>query len=262
MADDTPAHWSAALPDPIKAHITNRGLDKEDAPTAAAKLAGDHYAAQRLIGVPPEQILRLPKDAADPAYAEAYKRVASLGAYKEAAGYTFPEGTSESIAKSASETALKLGLPSHIAAELAAHMSAKTAEDSARSEAERTTALGAQQATLRANWGANYDLNLFKTTKVVEALGWDKATLDSMQTTVGGDKLMAALLGLAGKMSEAEILRGGGIPTGPSLNRDQALARKAEIMADAGTRTFTPVEFAAAQKELQQLAAIIVGPPR
>src|SRR5712691_5287053 len=97
MAEETPKPWFDGLAEPVRAHITNRGHDKEDAPTAAAKLAEAHFAAQRLIGVPPEQVVRLPKDGADPAYADAYKRVASLGAYKE--GQAFPEGTPEAVAK-------------------------------------------------------------------------------------------------------------------------------------------------------------------
>ncbi len=237
MADETP-HWSAALPDPIKAHMVARGHDKEDAPTAAAKLAEAHFAAQRFIGAPPESILRLPKDGADPAYVDAYKRVAALAAPKDAAGYTFAEGTPDHIAMTAAET-----------------------QATAVAKGEKDIALGAQQALLRQAWGANYDANLFKANRAVEALGWDKGTLDAMQGTVGGDKLMTALLGLAGKMSEADLLRGGGRLDTPSMTRDQAIARKAEILVSAGQRQFTPVELETTKRELQTLAAIIVGPP-
>src|SRR5260370_9678121 len=114
MADDVVKPWFDGLAEPIKAHITNRGHDKEDAPTAAAKLAEAHFAAQRLIGVPPENVLRLPKDGADPHYIDAYKRVAALGAPADAAGYTFAEGTPEHIATVARSEEHTSELQSHL----------------------------------------------------------------------------------------------------------------------------------------------------
>jgi hypothetical protein len=270
MAEETttttpPAHWSAALPDPIKAHITNRGHDKEDAGTAAAKLAEAHYAAQRLIGAPPEQIVRLPKDATDPAYLEAYNRVAAFGAPKEYnfESVKFKDGTAATpeLTKMVSEVAAELHLPAHAATAIAQRVIALAEADDASAAAEQATAVAAQQAMLRAAWGANYDLNVFKTTKVTEALGWDKDTVARLQTAVGGDKLMNALLSLAGKMGEAEIQRGDGSPSGASMTRDQAIARRAEIVAQSTTRKFTPEEMTAAIKELNDLAPIAAGPP-
>jgi len=219
------------------------------------------YYESRFIGAPPESILRLPKDGADPAYVDAYKRVAALAAPKDAAGYTFAEGTPDHIATAARARALELGLPPHVATALAANMTAAETQATAVAKGEKDIALGAQQALLRQAWGANYDANLFKANRAVEALGWDKGTLDAMQGTVGGDKLMTALLGLAGKMSEADLLRGGGRLDTPSMTRDQAIARKAEILVSAGQRQFTPVELETTKRELQTLAAIIVGPP-
>jgi hypothetical protein len=260
MAEETLPHWSEGLADPIKAHITNRGHDKEDASTAAAKLAEAHFHAQKLVGVPPEQIVRLPKDGADPAYLDAYKRMAAIGAPKDAEGYTF-EGVPEATATQVRALAVKLGLPAHVASELAAGMVADQTTATARATAEKEAAVGAMQASLRAAWGSNYDVNLFKTTKVAETLGWDKGTIDAMQGLVGGDKLLNAMLGLANKMGEAEILRGGSGITQGSLSRDQALARKAEIMVQS-KRQLSPKELDDALSELKNLDAIIVGPPR
>lgn len=260
MADEpTPAAaWHDALPEPVKAHITNRGHNTEDAATAAVKLAEAHYAAQRLIGVPAEQIVRLPKDAKDPAYAEAYKRVASLGAPKSAEEYAF-EGVPEAAADRARALAFKLGLPTHQATDLAAELVAADALAEAKTKAEKDVNLAASQATLRAAWGANYDLNLFKANRVVEALGWDKDTVDKMQATIGGNALLNGLLNLSGKMDEAVILRGSGGGT-PTMTRDQAVERKAEIMMASSMRKFTPEQLVDAQIELQKLNVIIHTP--
>ena len=254
------ANWYDTLPDPVKAHITNRGHNTEDAPTAAAKLAEAHYAAQRLIGVPAEQIVRLPKDANDPSYVDAYKRVAALGVPKTAEEYTF-EGVAEEPAARARALAFKLGLPAHQATGLAAELVAADALAEAKAKATNDVNAAADQATLRAAWGANYDLNLFKANRVVEALGWDKATVDKMQATVGGNALLNGLLNLAGKMDEAVILRDSGGSRTPTLTRDQAVTRKTEIMMASSMRKFTPAELTEAQIELSKLNAIIVGGP-
>ncbi len=251
--------WYAGLAEPIKAHITNRGHDKEEPAVAAAKLAEAHFAAQKLIGVPPEQVVRLPKDATDPSYPDVYKRVSALGAPKEPAGYTL-EGIPEATATQVRALATKLGLPVHVAAELAAGLVSDANAAAAATKAASDTAVAAMQATMRATMGANYDLNMFKLQKVGEALGWDKAMLDGLQTQVGGDKLINALLTLGDKMGEAPTLRGpvGGGPL--NMTRDQAVLRKAEIMTAAQGRKFTDAELADAQKELVQLATIIMGP--
>lgn len=253
--------WFDGLAEPIKAHITNQGLDKEEAPAAAAKLAQSHYAAQRLIGVPPEQLVRLPKDVSDPAYAEAYNRVASAGAYKEPEKYVFPEGTPEDVVAKARETAVALGLPQHVATAMASRMATEAAQATIKATADREAAVGASQMALRHAWGTNYDLNLFKATKAAEAAGWDKPAIDAMQAAVGSDKTMNLLLNLASKMGEADILRSGGQVAPPTLTRDQALARRAEILTSASQRKFTPQEYEAAQKEIMALAVAIVGPP-
>lgn len=261
MVDEVP-HWSAGADDGLKAHIVNKGLDKLDAGAAALKAAELHRGAERLIGVPAEQVVRLPKDGADPSYADAYKRVAALGVPKEPAGYVF-EGVPEATATQVRALAVKLGLPAHVASELAAGMVADQTVATARATAERDAAVGAMQASLRASWGANYDLNQFKVTKVAEALGWDKSVVDGMQTAVGGDKLLNAMLGLATKMGEAEILRGApGGSTGNSMTRDQALERKVEIMMRSKNVRMTDVQMNEALTELKNLDAIIVGAPR
>ena len=266
VAPPSPPAWYSELPEPVRAHITNRGHDKEEPAVAAAKLAEAHFAAQKLIGVPPEQVVRLPKDPTDPGYLEAYNRVAQFGAPKD--GYKFDDvkfkdGTAlaPEIAKAVNDVAAELHLPAHAATRIAQSLVTLAETDAAADATERATAVAAMQATMRANWGANYDLNMFKVSKVAETLGWDKSVIDGLQTQVGGDKLLGALVALGDKMGEAPMHRGetGGGPT--NMTRDQAVIRKAEIMTDAQTRKFTDAEMAAAQRELIQLATIIQGPP-
>lgn len=257
MPEETVPQWFEGANEALKAHIVNKGLDKLDAGAAAMKAADLHRGAERLIGVPAEQVVRLPKDGADPSYQDAYKRVAALGVPKEPEGYVF-DGVPEATATQVRAMAVKLGLPAHVASEIAAGMAADSNAASLRATAEKEAAVGAMQASLRAAWGSNYDVNLFKTSRAAEALGWDKGTVDAMQGMVGGDKLLNAMLGLANKMGEAEILRGSPGGGQGSLTRDQALARKAEIQVQS-KRQLSPKELDETLAELRNLDAIIVG---
>ena len=258
--------WYDGLSDELKGHVQNRGLHTKTAEEAARQLAQDHRETQQKLGIPPERVLRLPEKDDDPAWAGVYER---LGAPKEPSEYKFDavkfkDGTPlpEEFTNSIRATAAELHLPLPAAQKLAERLVAFVDADEARDSATRAAAVGAAQTALRQSWGRDYDLNMFKTTKVVEALGWDASTIDQLQTAVGTDKLLTGLLGLANKMSEADLLRGGGtINGGGSMTREQAITRKATLMTDRAWGAKFVNGDSDAMREMDNLNRIIVGPP-
>lgn len=258
--------WFDGLEPELIGHVQNRGLDKKSADEAARQLVKDHREAQHKLGIPPDQVLRLPKEPGDSAWKEIYER---LGAPKDASGYTFEgvkfkDGTPApaELIDMLRAAAVELHLPVLAATEIAKRFISFTEQDEAKGTEERAAALGAMQTALRQNWGLNYDLNMFKITKASEALGWTKEVIDGMQTTVGGDKLLNALLMLANKMGEATWLGGGGLSSGSTaLTREQAIERKATVMADRAWSAKFLEGDTEAITEMNNLNRIIVGGP-
>lgn len=266
MADGDIKPWYDGLAPELLGHAQNRGLDKKTADEAARQLLSDHREAQQRLGLPPERVLRLPTDANDPGWADVYQR--AFGTPKDAAEYKF-EGLKFKDGKEVPaefvETvrglAQDLKLPVTGATKLAERIVAYVDKDAELDAQEHATAVAAAHATLRQSWGANYDLNLFKTGRVVEALGWDKATMDGIQGAVGADKLLNGLLSLANKMSEAELLRGNAPPGVGSMTREQAIERLATLRADKSWGAKVVAGDADANREFQDLHKIIQGPP-
>ena len=231
------AEWHEGLDPALIEHATAKGWIKEgvDATAVARSAVQAHLAAQKLIGVPAEQIVRLPKSPDDPAYAEAYKRVAEFGAPKDASGYSFNgvEGITEEDAKFVSELAAELKLPVNSAASVAQKLVSRKAAEVAANAEKTTISTAAEQAVLRQTWGSNYDLNLFRTQRVAEALGWDKDVVDKLNTTVGGTKVLNGLLQLAGKMSESTFLKGETTQGSGSITKEEARTRKEALKNDS-----------------------------
>lgn len=261
-----PPPWYDGLSDELKGHAQNRGLHAKPADEAARQLLQDHREAQQKLGLPPERVIRLPADAADPAWNDVYQR---LGAPKSPDDYKFEgikfkDGTElpADFTSSIRATAAELHLPVDAAQKLAQRLVAFVDADEERTKTATAAEIGAAQVALRQSWGRDYDLNMFKTTKVIEALGWDAATIDALQNAAGTGKFLNGLLAMANRMGEAELLRGGSGPAqNTALTREQALERKATMLADQSKRKLTEAEQTTMLAELMNLDRIIVGAP-
>jgi len=256
------AEWHEGLDPALVEHATAKGWIKEGvgAEDVAKEAVKAHYAIQKYVGVPAEQLVKLPKDASDPSYADAYKRVVEMGAPKDPKDYSFDgvKGIGEEDAAFVRGLAAELKLPVNAAASLAQKI-VERAEGTASAQAEKNAmTLAAEQAILRSTWGANYDLNLFRVGRVAETLGWDKDTVDKLNNTVGGTKVLNGLLQLSGKMSEAAFLKGETGGGEGAMTREQATEKKAQLMAEAQGKV-TEERFMAIWNELKQLDTIIVG---
>ena len=183
--------------------------------------------------------MRLPKSPDDPAYADAYKRVVEFGAPKDASAYAFDgvkhkDGSAilEEDAAFVRELASELKLPVNAAASVAQKIVERAERVVGEADEKKLLTLTAEQTALRGAWGTNYELNLFRTMRVAEALGWDRGMVDKLKEVVGGSSVMNALLQLAGKMDEAPLLKGEPNTGSGSLTREQAMAKKETLKGD------------------------------
>src|SRR5437879_5504237 len=87
LANSNTASWHQGADAETLGHIQNRGWQDKPANEVALAAIKAHREAEKLIGVPADQLLRLPVSTAD---AEAWKPVwQKLGAPVDAAGYDF-----------------------------------------------------------------------------------------------------------------------------------------------------------------------------
>lgn len=249
--------WFEGLEPELLGHLQSRGLDKKEAPDAARQLVRDHREAQQKLGLPADQVLRLPQKADDPAWANVWER---LGAGKEAADYKF-EGVTAApeLLEDLRAAAKEAGIPVAAATKIAAQLASAAAARGAMTEEQSKAALAADQTTLRQTWGANYDLNLFRAQNAVKALGWDASIVDTLHAAVGGTKVLNGLLQLANGMAEPDTLRGNSPLSSGSLTYQQAVDRKNTLMADRAWGAKWASGDADARTEMSNLDRVIVA---
>lgn len=216
---------------------------------AFAAATGAYGSAEKLIGVSPDKVLRLPDPSADAATLDAFWQ--KLGAVKEgkeidlstikgADGKAFDEKLGEVIRATAVKTRAPKDVVLTVAAELQKHFDAEAAQ--------RTTitsgAVAADKAALDASWGANKEANLFIANQALEKLAAAanlpadkaKAAWDALSKVggIGAATAMEMLRVIGVKMGEDKFVSpgGGGQGAGP-MTREAAMSEITALKADA-----------------------------
>lgn len=226
-----------------KAFITARGLDRMDAAAALAAAIKGHQNAEKMLGGPADQVLRMPKDASDPLYQQAYDRIVGMGAPKtpeeyKIDGVQFRDGRplDEANVTSIRDFAAKNKLTLPVARELAGWVAERVDNVQATDTNAQGLARAANQVALRTHWGGAYDENTFKATRVAENLGLTPSVLAHMASLAPPEYIanMEALAKLSGALNEAEILRGGSPVRDPTagLTADQAEQELERLQSD------------------------------
>jgi hypothetical protein len=125
--------------------------------------------------------------------------------------------------------------------------------------AENTAKLAEEAKVLAANWGANAEINKFIAKKGAEALGLDAAAVDALEKVVGYAKTMEALRKVGELNGEAKFIGGGGMTKDGLMTKEQAVARKEELMKDTAWAKRYLDGGAAEGREMASLIALIVG---
>jgi hypothetical protein len=271
MADDAP--WYSTLDADHQTHVTSRGWEKLDPTAAAHEAVKAHVAATQKLGLAPEQVLRLPKDASDPSYQSVYDRVVGMGAPKTPEEYTFDgvrfkDGSSlaEDDAKFVRDLATKHKLPVHVARSLASDFAARADAMIENEGSSAAVTKAANDAALHQAWNTDYETKAFSASRAAEAVGFSPAVLAAMAGLSPPEyvKNMNALVFLGSQLTEATILRGGGTPqdTTVGLSPEQAEGRLAELKQDAAWREKFLANDTTVLAEFNKLNAIMHAPLR
>ena len=272
MPDSTVTPWHTGLDPETLTHATGKGWNTLEPAAAATEAVKAHFAAQKLMGHPAEQLVVMPKDAADPNYQTAYDRIIGIGAPKtpdeyKFDGVKFKDGTdiggkdADFVRSLASKYKLSVPQAREMASAFAAHSDAGSAEEATQTE----TTKGANNVTLRRHWNTDYDMKTFTASKAAEMAGLPVSLIAAISTLPEADhiKAMDALYSLGTQLNEAVLLRGGVAPRDPTagMSQEQATQRMEALKNDRSWRTRYLASDAAAVEEFDKLTRIMVGAP-
>lgn len=246
--------------------MQNRGWHDKPVNEVALAAIKSYQEAAKFVGAPPEQIIRVPKDANDAAgWAAVHQR---LGAPADKAGYDFStvkraDGTvpEAGYIDFLRETAASLNLPKERAVEFADKMLKRDAGVASETKAVRDAALAKSRADLKTDWGVNYDVHLQTAKNAAATLKMTPEDVAAFENQVGYDRVMKMLQSIGAKTGEDKFIRNDAPgDQGQLFTREQALARRTELEADrAWVKSYLGGD-AAKRREMSGLQLIIAGP--
>lgn len=245
-------------------HWQNKGYDVTSPAKIAIEATKAHREAEKLVGAPASQLIRLPADPGkDPEGMRAVWQ--RLGAPKDAAEYDLPQLKDKDgkVTDAALDTTLrtamaKVNLPKDMAGEITAAIVKHNTDVAVAKAAELEATLVTERETLRKNWGANEPANRVIATNAAKALGLTEVEINALEKTVGYARVMEMLRNIGTKIGEDKFIKGEGGET-KIASRDQANARLTELKQDkAWVKRYNDGDTLA-KREMHDLMVIITA---
>lgn len=250
--------WHDGVDPAVKGFWETKGLKLDNPRDFGVKLTEMYQGAERLIGVPPDRVVKLPAADAKPEDVRAYYE--RLGAPKEAKDYDLSPIKDPVIADSLRATLHDQGVAKNAANIIATNL-AKTLESKTTTDNSALTAkLAEQKEALAKNWGDKFAYNHLQAIEGARRLGIDKEAVAALEGQIGYDKVMEAMRKIGASTREDTFVeRGSGGPVGDVTTTEGARARKSELMADAGWVERYNNGGAAEKREMTRLNQMITG---
>ena len=204
----------------VAEYLTNKGWHDKDPATVVRETARSWVQSQKLIGAPPDQVIKLPKDPNDVAgWSQVYDR---LGVPKDGKDYDF------STVKFADGTAVEPEVQDFFRGLAAKLKVTKGAAGEAMTEyvryLERLDAaekidveakVAVEKDALAKSWGANANANLVVAQNAVKTLGIEPEAVAALEGQIGYSKVMEMFRNIGMKLGEGRFVTsesGGGSP--------------------------------------------------
>jgi hypothetical protein len=247
---NTPAvGWLPDADEVTVGYIQNKGWQ------SPADLLKSYQGAEKLIGVAPDRVVRLPGDTSTKEDLDAF--YTKLGRPADPNGYEIkvPDGADDSFAKAAAGKFHELGLSTKQAQELSKWYEGQGASMTEAQQQARAAANVEQQNALRQEWGAAYDSKLTQAREFARAAGIDAPTLDKLQDSMGFDGVMKFMATLGGKIGEANFNSADRTTNFGVMTPGQAQAEIKTLQNDKDFRTKYLAGNADAVSRMKQLNA-------
>jgi hypothetical protein len=227
--------WHKGLDAELLGHIQNTGWDKLDPGKAAIEAAKAHREAAKFIGVPADQILKMPKADAKPEEIKAFWSRLGAGEAKDydlsgvkMNGQPLDEALSAAIRDSLAASFVPKDKGSAIAAGVA---KALEAAENARTTVA-TAKLAEEKTTLAKNWSDKYDYNLLKAMEGARRLGITPEAVKALENQIGYASIMETMRKIGAGTSEDTFIERGPGGTGQPTTVEGAKARLSELEGD------------------------------
>ena len=203
--------WFSGYDDDTKGWITARGLDKLEPDKALPEVIKGYRGAESKLGVPSDQLLRLPGEKATPEeWKSIYQR---LGAPENAEGYELPvpEGDDGVFAKEAAAWFSELGVPKNMATGIASKYNEFLAKAQEAQDAQWNQRFDTETGALKEEWkGDEYDKNVDLAKRVMRNSGWTPEQLTSIERALGPKALMQGFANYGKMLGEHRFVENGG----------------------------------------------------
>jgi len=253
-----PAAWSMdGFDAETIGHWDNKGWKKDDPKALVGELHKAWKAAEKFVGVPPDQVLKLPKDASDEAGWAAVRQ--RLGMPAEAKDYDFStvkRADGSAIDQALSDTLRaslhKAGVAKDAAPEIVKAVVKNMDDAASASTAARAATLKAERDSLTREWGNNFEFNRLTAMQGAKRLGVDEATVAKLEGELGYAKVMEMFRKIGQGTSEDTFVEAGSGGNPTTMNG--AKARIAELRSDP---EFVKNYLAGRKKEVDEMNNLI-----
>lgn len=257
------APWHAGADADTLGYMQNRGWQDKPANEVALEAIKAHREASAMLGVPPDRIVKLPADASDEA---GWKAVwEKLGKPADAKEYDFSAvKVGETALTQADQDYLRglandLNLSKEGAARLASDFAKRQTDAGASNLADQTAKLVEEKTKLATNWGPNAEANMYVAKQTALKLGVTPDQVQALENQIGYAGVMEMFRNIGQKTGEASFVGNGQEFNKGVMTKEQAVARKAELMNDSAWTSRYQSGDAQANRELQALLVIMHG---
>ena len=204
----------------LKGYIESKGFKETQ------DLALSYKNLEKLVGVPADQLLKLPKDDDKSSWDKVYDRLGRPG-NPEDYGINGPEGDDGTYAKYISSVMHELGITKKQAQTLAAKQNEFINQQTSLQKEQYQNTIKEQEGALRTKWGQAYDKNVQIAKGSFAELGISTETVDALEKAIGYSGVMEFFHNIGSKIGEHKFVSAEGTEgLGGAMSPDAA---KAEI---------------------------------
>ncbi len=221
-ASSSGTDWTANFSPELKEYATTKGFKDPSA------VVDSYRNFEKLMGAPKDRILKLPeKDDASPEWDEISSRLGWPGKPEDYGLQTPKEGGDEDFTKAMAKTLHDARVPRRQAQAIVKGYSDYATAKQAQVTAQQEQVRGQQTQELQKEWGQAFNQNVEIGKRAVQAFGFDRETVDKLETSLGFAGVMKMMHTIGSKIGEDKFISGhhNNQSFGGVLTPDQAQAR-------------------------------------
>lgn len=216
---------------------------------------------EKLTGLPPERLLKIPEQGDTAGWAEANKRM-GWAAPDSADGYElgFPDGTPDGYSKGIRDVLHKHGIPAEKAKAVFGEVFGLQKAEADLAEQQLQTAHNNDMAKLKGEWGGNWDelaqLADRAQKELAPKMGLDEGLLGVLTDVLGPAGTLRMFAALGNSLGEAKFVDGKQ-SSGLAMTPDAAKARLAQLGGDKAWFARYEAGDVSARQEFAHLQSVL-----